>query len=207
VLCVIGFLATFLLTDCFLDESASAARYRAQRQLLPPPQQEANENYRVRRIEIKGAGNLAPKRIARACGIRTNVTLKPQSLETCKERALQLYLRAGFIRAAIEIQPQYSVADANARVGVVDILITVSEGAKYYVGAIEFQGNYKTRHRIVQHATKLHLGMPYDPLSIEKWVGGLNRLALFETVKPEDVEIEFDEQDHAVYLRFHLREK
>src|SRR5437667_59456 len=134
---------------------------------------------------------MASNRIAQACGIRTNVRLKPQSLETCKEHALQLYLRAGFIRAVIEIQPQYSVADANVGGGVVDILITVNEGSKYCIGAIEFQGNYKTRHRIVQRATGLRLGMPYDPLSIKKWVGGLNRLALFETVKPEDVEIEF----------------
>ncbi|HYV03541.1 MAG TPA: POTRA domain-containing protein [Blastocatellia bacterium] len=202
-----GVLAAFLLPSWCLCEPISAAGSGPKRTLQPATQGQMDKTYRVRRIEIKGSGNLAMNRIARACGIRTQLILKPQSLERCQEHALQTYLRAGFIRAAIQVQPQYSAVDANTRAGFVDILITVSEGPKYHIGSIEFQGNDKTRHRTVQRATGLNLGMPYDPLSIKKWVGGLNRLGLFETVKPEDVEVEFDEQDHAAYLRFHLKEK
>lgn len=196
-----------LLFQSFLSESASAANYSTQSPLRVSGQEERHDNYRIGKVDVTGAGNLAPKRLARACGIRPNAGFRPDSLQICKEHIKRAYLVAGFIKIAVEVEPQYSRVEPNTKRSTVDILITVTEGNKYHISAIEFLGNDNTRHRIVQHATGLNVGDPFDPLGITRWVSGINRLGRFEQVRAQDVETEIDDQEQSVLVRFHLKEK
>lgn len=196
-----------LFLQLSLSESASVAKHSTQSPLRLSAQEERHDNYRIGKVDLTGAGNLAPKRLARACGIRPNAVFKPDSLQICKEQIKRAYLVAGFIKAVVEVEPQYSRVEPNTKRRIVDILITVTEGNRYHISAIEFLGNDNTRHRIVQQATGLHVGDPFDPLGIARWVSGINRLGRFEKVKAQDVETEIDDQEQSVLVRFHLKEK
>lgn len=86
-------------------------------------------------------------------------------------------------------------------------VVKIDEGARYFIGRIEFKGNEKTRHRTAQRAAGIRRGSPYDPGQVKKWVHGLNRLGRFKTVANEDVHIETDDREHSVHVLFNVREK
>lgn len=170
-------------------------------------QHQSSENYRVRRIDIRGAAHFTVQQIKEACGMRPDSILKEGFMQACRQNLTQTYASAGFIKVTVEIQPVYAVPNPGDREGLVDLLVSISEGPKYTIGRIEFEGNSNTRHRVLQRAIGLNLGDPYDPSQKQKWIRSLNRLRRFWIVAPGDVEVEIDEDNHLVYLRFHVREK
>jgi outer membrane protein assembly factor BamA len=172
-----------------------------------PIQRQARPSYRVGRIEILGSGHLTDTVVIHLCAISPGALLDDQSIEGCAERLKERYRADGFMKAQVDIRPAYKEPKGDAKEGIVDIVVRIDEGARYFIGRIEFKGNEKTRHRRAQRAAGIQLGSPYDPGQIRKWVQALNRLGKFKTVTNEDVHIETDEREHSVHVLFNVREK
>jgi outer membrane protein assembly factor BamA len=172
-----------------------------------PIQRQARPKYRVGRIEILGSGHLTDTVVIHFCAIRPGALLDDESIEGCAERLKKRYLADGFMKALVDIRPEYKEPKGDAKEGVVDIVVRIDEGARYFIGRIEFKGNEKTRHRTAQRGAGIHLGSPYDPGQVRNWIQGLNRLGRFKTVTNEDVHIATDDREHSVHVLFNVREK
>ncbi|MEK6325300.1 MAG: POTRA domain-containing protein [Acidobacteriota bacterium] len=172
-----------------------------------PIQRQARLNYRVEKTEILGSGHLTDTVVIHLCAISPGALLDDQSLEGCAERLKERYRADGFMKAQVDIRPEYKEPKGDAKEGIADIVVRIDEGASYFIGRIEFKGNERTRHRTAQRAASIYLGSAYDPGQVKRWLQGLNRLGRFKTVTKEDVEIETDDREHSVHVLFNMREK
>jgi outer membrane protein assembly factor BamA len=157
--------------------------------------------HRLKGVSVEGAVHFNQHQVLRYCKLKPNKLSVVQSVSDCTRLLKEKYRKAGYTNASVEIQPTYKQDERS-----VDLVITIKEGYRYLVSGIEFIGNYNTRHRIIERAAGLRLGMPYDPEQVSHWIKGLNRIARFKPVKREDVEIQIDDQDHSVRITIHFTE-
>jgi len=165
------------------------------------------KRYKLNTVTVAGVEFLDRARIIRISGIRLGTEFNTESIEKGIEEIKKEYIRLGFIKATVSFDKELrSLADGKFD-GIADLTIKIDQGDRFYIGIIEFYGNNKTRHKMLQSAAGLNIGEPYNPYKVENWVRGLNKLNRLETVKKEDIEIEIDEKKEAVFIRFHIREK
>src|ERR1051325_8620569 len=127
--------------------------------------------------------------------------LKANSIEIAVEKLRRAYLARGFIRINIIAKQE---SDPLAR-ETCKITLKIEEDQPFRIHRIEFMGNEKTNYILALRATGLHLDQPYNPLQVEKWIQGLNRLGRFERIERKDVKISLDEQQHFVNILFTVR--
>jgi len=92
----------------------------------------------------------------------------------------------------------------------VNLVIDVDEGKKFYVRRIEFQGNTTTRDKVIRREIVLEEGQPYNQRLWELSLLRLNQLGYFEQLKPDDPNVtdrQLDEKNGAVDLTLKVHEK
>ncbi|MGA8656759.1 MAG: outer membrane protein assembly factor BamA [Chthoniobacterales bacterium] len=116
-------------------------------------------------VYIQGAQTVRPSRIRKELNLKVNTPLNEQTLETARQKVVELYQKRGFP----DVDVQYKVT-VNEDRGTATVTFSISEGTRATIKHIRFVGNeaIKSKQLLKQMATK--------PKSIIGFLTGAGRL-------------------------------
>lgn len=164
--------------------------------------------YRVGKVEFKGAKLVSPERLAEMFPLKKGDVADGEAIyEFLFEKLKGCYADRGHIQYEADVEPTFA-AEPGAREGVVDFLIALSEGERFVVGRVEFEGNAKTPDGRLRPLLLLREGDTYRQTLLAESLKKLEATGLFEGIDGDrDVDYLTNEGRAEVRLRIRLREK
>ena len=139
------------------------------------------ERYHWGKVRIEGDTREVPREELEALlkmreGRRYNRSQMVESLQAIQDRMGQ----AGYALAQVGVQPQPDQANH-----IVDFVLTVNPGRKYYVNQIHISGNNKTRDAVIRREMRQTEAAPYDSAKLNRSKDRIQLLGYFDDVKVE----------------------
>ena len=164
--------------------------------------------YRLGKVEFNGSKMISPERLAEMFPLKAGDVANAESIyELLFEKLKRLYGDRGHIQYEADAEPSFT-AEAGAREGTVDFLITLSEGKSFVLRSVEFEGNARTSDALLRPAVLLREGEPYSQAILDASLKRLEATGLFERIdRDRDVNYQVNEQQGQVMVRIKLKEK
>lgn len=172
-----------------------------------PPIQGDPTRYHVGKIEITGAAVLTTEQIIQTARLKLSGVVDRLIVEAAAKRIEEAYADRGYLRAMINVEPNYLARAERQRFGTVDISIKLDEGAAFFVRRLEFVGNETTRDRIVRKQMRFDNGSRYRQRLIDESLERLNRLGRFEKLTRKNIELDVNDSEHFVDILVRLKER
>jgi len=160
---------------------------------------EEGEQYRVRKIAITGDLLKPETELKKILKLKSGAVYNREQLQKDITALSNVYASEGF--AYVEIDPGIKI---NPQTLTVDIVYNIKKGIKVYVGRIEFEGNTKTRDKVLRRELWIGEGETFNKVKIEKSIEALHRLGYFEDVK---LETQRGEEPNEVNLKVKVKEQ
>ena len=160
---------------------------------------EEGEQYRVGKIAITGDLLKPETELKKILKLKSGAVYNREQLQKDITALSDIYASEGF--AYVEIDPGIKV---NPQTLTVDIVYNIKKGIKVYVGRIEFEGNTKTRDKVLRRELWIGEGETFNKIKIEKSIEALHRLGYFEDVK---LETQRGEEPNEVNLKIKVKEQ
>src|SRR3990172_4595968 len=128
------------------------------------------EKIRVGNIRIKGRNYFSVRRLKSAAGLKTGDDLSKESIARARNRILDLYNRAGFFDAIVEVESMPEGRNQEA-----EIRITIQEGERAKIADIIFQGDVVWPAEELASLMKLHQGDYYSEREMDQSIQALER--------------------------------
>lgn len=178
-----------------LRPDADSVKEQKRRLFLTIPIDEG-ERWKFGQISVDGNEVYADELLLRAFDRPRTQWLKASAIDKGVESLGDLYRNSGYI---------YSTVDVELRErpdNVADVLIHVDEADQYFVGRLEFQGNDRTRDRVLRREFRIQEGRVLNMGALRSSLYKLNQLGYFQLDEDNPVEFEnFDTEKHTVDLR------
>ena len=164
--------------------------------------------YRVGKVEFRGSKVISPERLAEMFPLKAGDVADAEIIyDFLFEKVKKLYGDKGHIQYEADPEPTYR-AEAGAREGVVDFLITLSEGERFVVRSVEFEGNAKTPDGQLRPLLLMREGETYRQTRLDESLKKLEATGLFESIDGDrDVDYQVNGERAEVRLRIKLKEK
>jgi len=160
---------------------------------------EEGEQYRVGEIAITGDLLKPETDLKKILKLKSGAVYNREKLQKDITALSNVYASEGF--AYVEIDPGIKI---NPQTLTVDIVYNIKKGIKVYVGRIEFEGNTKTRDKVLRRELWIGEGETFNKIKIEKSIEALHRLGYFEDVK---LETQRGEEPNEVNLKVKVKEQ
>ncbi len=142
------------------------------------------ESFRIGRIDIEGAGALAPDAILEKFDTRPGTILSQAVLEADIDALLSRYDRLGYPFTRVEVTAIRPVMrNSNEEL---DIGMRIDEGQRLTIEEIRVEGNSETKSDVVTRETGIRLHEVYDAEKVAAIRNRLSRMNIFASVsEPE----------------------
>ena len=110
------------------------------------------------------------------------------------EQIQEFYNNSGYMFARIEDE----VVEREDLVA--DVKLVIEEGDQFRVGRIEFEGNSKTKDRVLRRSLRVHEGMVFNSGQLKSSLFRINQLEYFKVHEEEPVELDIDSEGKKVNL-------
>jgi outer membrane protein insertion porin family len=104
----------------------------------------------VREIEISGAERINPRRIRKEIGIKVNSMVNEQTLETNREKIVDIYKARGYN----DVDVTFRVEPIDEKRGTARVVFTINEGVKGAIRSVHFEGNAHFSERVLRKQMK-----------------------------------------------------
>ncbi|MEP7011037.1 MAG: outer membrane protein assembly factor BamA [Acidobacteriota bacterium] len=158
------------------------------------------ERWKFGEVKIEGNKVYTEAGLLRLLHQRPNSWLRSKLLDDGVKAIDDVYRNNGYIFARIE--PEVIEKPNN----VADVVIRVTEGDQFKVGRIEFDGNEKTRDRVLRRELRLQEGSVISIAGVKNTVTKVNQLGYFKLNEEDPVDIDYDSANKKVNLVFKGRE-
>ncbi|HXU34688.1 MAG TPA: outer membrane protein assembly factor BamA [Thermoanaerobaculia bacterium] len=158
------------------------------------------ERWKFGEVKIEGNKVYTEAGLLRLLHPKPNSWLRSKLLDDGVKAIDDVYRNNGYIFARIE--PEVIEKPNN----VADVLIRVTEGDQFRVGRIEFDGNDKTRDRVLRRELRLQEGSVISIAGVKNTVTKVNQLGYFKLNEEDPVDIDYDSANKKVNLVFKGRE-
>ena len=174
---------------------------RGKRVDITIPIEEGNQ-YRLGRFVIRGNKLFKQEVLAPVLQLKPGEVFALGKVRKAIENYTKLYGGWGYINftASPDIEP-----DNKKRV--INLALNFEEDKQFFVHRIEFQGNTKTRDKVVRREILTDEGTVFNSHLWDLSVMRVNQLGFFDTVKKEDYEIKQNTKDSTVDIVVKVREK
>jgi outer membrane protein insertion porin family len=164
--------------------------------------------YRVGKIEFKGSKLISPERLAEMFPLKTGDAADGEAIyEFLFGKLKKLYADKGHVQYEADAEPTFT-AEPSAREGVVDFLISVSEGKRFTLHSVEFEGNAKTADEQLRPLLLLREGETYRQTRLDESLKQLEATGLFERIdRDRDLNYRVNEERAEVSVKIRLKEK
>ena len=120
--------------------------------------------------------------------------LRSKVIDEGVENISKMYSSVGYIFSKVDTEIRER--DDN----VADVIVKVDEADQYRVGRIEFEGNTKTRDKVLRRELLLHEGTVMNMTGIQNSLLKIRQLNYFSLNEEEPVKFDFDAEDKLVDL-------
>ena len=178
-----------------LNPAAVATKDQKRRMFLTIPIEEG-ERWKFGQVTIEGNQIYTDQALLRAFESRPGGWLRSKVIDDGVKQVSDLYHNTGYIFARIE--PELVERDGR----VADVVVRVQEGEQFKVGRIEFQGNDRTKDKVLRRELRLYEGGLMNVTAIRNSVTKVNQLGYFKLNEEDPVEIDTDTEKKKVNLVF-----
>jgi len=154
------------------------------------------QRWRLGEISIQGNEKFSDQQLLRAFEIRNGSWLRSKKIDEALETIDEVYQNNGFIYSRVE--PEVRERGDN----VADLVVTVSENEQFNIGRIEFEGNTRTRDKVLRRELRLQEGFIMNSGALRNSVFKVNQLGYFQLDQEEPVAIDVDNDEKEVDLTF-----
>ena len=145
---------------------------------------EEGDQYRYRNFEVTGATAVEVDAISRVYGIEPGQIANWVALKEANDLLKKSYSQMGFLD--MEVVPQLSFDEDEKTI---DIALAITEGNRYIVSRIRFEGNTKTRDKVLRREFFLEEQREFNGDLLELSVIRLNQLGYFERIEEDDYDV------------------
>ena len=157
---------------------------------------EEGERWRFGEITIEGNETYTDQALLRVFRNKPGTWLRTNLIDEGVESITELYNNTGYMFARIE--PELIEREGQ----VADVLIKVDEGDQYTVGRIEFEGNTRTRDKVLRRELRVQEGLLMNVGALRSSVYKVNQLGYFKLDEEDPVQVDVDQDDKEVNLTF-----
>ena len=181
-------------------KNPNAAPAQQKRQMYVTIPIDEGERWRFGDVKVEGNKVYTEAILLRQFHKRPNSWLRSKILDDGVKAIDEAYRNNGYIFARVE--PEIIERPNN----VADVVVRITEGDQFKVGRIEFDGNEKTRDRVLRRELRLQEGSVISIAGVKNTVTKVNQLGYFKLNEEDPVEIDYDSANKKVNLVFKGRE-
>lgn len=178
-----------------LNPGAAEPKDQKRRMFITVPLEEG-ERWKFGQVTIEGNQIYSDQLLLRAFSRKTGGWLRSKVIDDGVKAITDAYHNTGYIFAHVEPE----LVEREGRVA--DVVIHVKEGDQFKVGRIEFQGNDRTKDKVLRRELRLYEGGLMNVTAIRNSVLKVNQLGYFKLNEEDPVEIDTDTENKKVNLVF-----
>jgi outer membrane protein insertion porin family len=162
------------------------------------------ERYRLGTLTFAGNALVTSEQLRGLVKLKTGDWYSQGAIRDALNKAREVYGAAGYMEFVA--LPEMTPAGPH----VIDVVIRVNEGPRYYVNRITFTGNTLTRDSVIRRELRLVEGGVFDTAALKDSVRRLNQLGYFKPLKGTDQELHVEKsasRSDAVDIRVAVEEQ
>lgn len=156
------------------------------------------ERWRLGEITIAGNERYSDQQMLAAFQHKPGSWLKSKKIDEAIEKINEFYQNSGFIFAEIDTELTERPDEAN----VADLTVKVTENDQYTVRRIEFDGNTRTKDKVLRRELRVQEGYLMNTGALRNSVFKINQLGYFQLDQEDPVQIDVNSEDKKVDLVF-----
>jgi outer membrane protein insertion porin family len=157
---------------------------------------EEGERWKFGNVSIEGNQVYPEKNLLRAFENKAHGWLRSKVVDDAVKEISDAYHNTGYIFASV--QPE--LVERPERVA--DVVVHINEGEQFKVGRIEFQGNDRTKDKVLRRELRVYEGGLVNITAIRNSVTKVNQLGYFKLSEENPVDIDTDSERKKVNLLF-----
>jgi outer membrane protein insertion porin family len=178
-----------------LNPGAADPKGQKRRMFITVPIEEG-ERWKFGQVTIEGNQIYSDQLLLRVFAHKTGGWLRSKVIDDGVKEIGEAYHNTGYIFAQVEPE----LVEREGRVA--DLVIHIREGEQFKVGRIEFQGNDRTKDKVLRRELRLYEGGVMNVTAIRNSVLKVNQLGYFKLNEEDPVEIDTDTEKKKVNLLF-----
>lgn len=169
------------------------------RLVITVPVEEGNR-WRFGEVRVEGNEIFKSEPLLAAFRYRPGEWLRSKRIDEGVEGVQQVYQNTGYIQA--RVTPELvEVGD-----DVADVVVHVNEGEQFRVGRLEFEGNTRTKDKVLRREFRVQEGRVLSLGALRNSLYKIRQLGYFELDEEDPIEFSFREEDNQVDLTVKGRE-
>lgn len=161
---------------------------------------EEGNRWKFGQVHIEGNEVFEEEPLLSAFQYRPGEWLRSDRVDEGVTAVQEIYQNTGYIQA--RVRPELiEVSDEVA-----DVIVHVNEGEQFRVGRLEFEGNERTRDKVLRREFRVQEGRVLSLGSLRNSLYKLRQLGYFELDQEDPIEFDFHEEENEVDLTVKGRE-
>jgi outer membrane protein insertion porin family len=157
---------------------------------------EEGARWRLGEIRLEGNEVLRDEVVGRVFEQPKGGWLREDVIDEGMDKIDEFYKNSGYIFA----QMKREIVEREEEELVADVVITVDENDQFEVGRIEFEGNTRTRDRVLRRELRIQEGMVFNAAALRNSLLKINQLEFFKLNEDEPVELDYHQEEQKVDL-------
>lgn len=180
-------------------EDAGQPGEEPKRQLVVTVPIEEGNRWRFGEVKVEGNTIFKSEGLTNVFRYRPGEWLRSSRVEEGVKAIQEYYQNSGYIQA--RVVPELVEKDRETA----DVIVHIAENDQFKVGRIEFQGNTRTRDKVLRRELRVQEGTVLSLGALKNSLLKIRQLGFFEPDEEEPVEFDFKE-DNTVDLKFQGKE-
>lgn len=155
---------------------------------------EEGERWKLGTIEVEGNNVFSKEVLLAQFDKPRGGWLRSKTVDDGTENIKKLYSSIGYIFANVEMEM------IEREGNVADIKIKIDESDQFRIGKIEFQGNTKTRDKVLRRELMVQEGLTMNMTGVQNSLLKIRQLNYFKLNEEEPVKFDFDAENKTVDL-------
>jgi outer membrane protein insertion porin family len=157
---------------------------------------EEGERWKFGNVSIEGNSVYPERNLLRAFENKAHGWLRSKVIDDAEKEITDADHHTGYLFARVEPE----LVERPERVA--DLVIHINEGDQFRVGRIEFQGNDRTKDKVLRRELRVYEGGLVNVTAIRNSVTKVNQLGYFKLTDENPVDIDTDSEKKRVNLLF-----
>jgi len=178
-----------------MNAAGKSPRDQQRRMFITIPLEEG-ERWKFGQVSIEGNKIYPSTALLKVFAHQSGGWLRSKAIDDGVKAISDAYHNTGYIFARIDPE----LVEREGRVA--DVVIHVNEGEQFKVGRIEFQGNDRTKDKVLRRELRIYEGGLVNVTAIRNSVTKVNQLGYFKLSEENPVDIDTDTEKKKVNLLF-----
>lgn len=156
---------------------------------------EEGARWKFGEITINGNERFSDELLLRQFKRPSGGWLRSKVVDEGVETIEELYANTGHIFARVETE----LVERPDQIA--DIRLSIDEGDQYSIGRIDFEGNIKTKDKVIRRELGIQEGMILNSAALKNSIRRIQQLEFFKVDEEDPIEFDFDSEEKKVDLK------